>query len=318
MKSVQHDVVIPPELAGYRLDSAVSQMLNQYSRSMLKRWIESGDVLLNDESVRPRTPVCAGDRISVSARLDASDAVTAQVVDFDVAFEDDTIIVVDKPAGLVVHPGAGNPDHTLVNGLLQRYPELTALPRAGLIHRIDKGTSGLLLVARHNDAYHQLVATLAARQITRQYIAVCNGRLISGATIDAPIGRDPRNRKRMWTVNSGRPATTHYRVKKQFARQTLLDVTLETGRTHQIRVHLAAQGNPLLGDSMYGARPMPPPAAGEALRNCIANFARPALHAANLELEHPVSGQRQKFSSEVPTDLAQLIDLLEHHVQTGT
>ncbi len=310
MQSAEHRLVIPAELDGQRFDTALARLLNQYSRSLLKRCIDEGEATINGAIVKPRTAVQAGDQIWVRTTLDASDHVRPQAVPFDVVHHDDAVIVIDKPAGIVVHPGAGNREFTLVNGLVHRYPELTALPRAGLIHRIDKGTSGLLLVARNTDAYQSLTRAMFDRTIHRHYLAVCNGALIAGGTIEAPIGRDPRNRTRMWTVPNGRPSVTHYRIGERFRRHTLLDVTLETGRTHQIRVHLAAQGNVLVGDRQYGARPLLPPAASTKLREMLGRFPRPALHALSLTFAHPRTQRTETFQSAVPLDLETLLQHL--------
>ena len=225
-------------------------------------------------------------------------------------YADDALLVINKPAGLVVHPGAGNPDHTLVNGLLAECPELEALPRAGLVHRIDKDTSGLLLVARQPQSFQQLVRLLARRQISRYYETVVTGLLIAGGSIDQPIGRDPRHRTRMRVVAGGRQAVTHYRVLERFRAHCLLGVELETGRTHQIRVHLAHAGHPLVGDHRYGARPRPPRGASQALLEILGQFPRQALHAAQLSFEHPISGESLVFEAPRPADFEALVQAL--------
>lgn len=306
----EHQLVVPQAMAGLRLDQALAQLLGQYSRSALKLWIESGQVLLNGATPRPRTAVAAGDRVLVRATLALAADLAPQAVDFTLVHEDAALLVVDKPAGLVVHPGAGNPDRTLVNGLLARFPELAALPRAGLVHRIDKDTSGLLVAARTPAAYQVLVRALAARDVHRGYLAVVTGEMIAGGTIDAAIGRDPLQRTRMRVATSGRHAVTHYRVAAHYRGHTLLDIELETGRTHQIRVHFAWRGHPLVGDTRYGARPRPPAGANVRLRSVLEQFPRQALHARKLALAHPTSGRALAFESPVPADLAALCEAL--------
>ncbi|MGH8597504.1 MAG: RluA family pseudouridine synthase, partial [Gammaproteobacteria bacterium] len=250
----QHRLVIPLPLSGQRLDAALAKLCPDYSRTSIKSWIEAGHVRLNGAvATRPRATVNHADRIDMLATLSASAAALPEEIAFDVAFEDDTLLVVDKPAGLIVHPGAGNPHNTLVNGLLYRLPQLSALPRAGLVHRLDKGTSGLLLVAKTPFAYQRLIAAMAERQIHRRYAAVVHGLVIAGGTIDAAVGRDRLQRTRMRVATGGRAAVTHYRVLRRFRAHTYLELALETGRTHQIRVHLQYLGYPLLGDSTYAS-----------------------------------------------------------------
>ena len=310
LRTEQHALVLPPEVDGLRLDQALAQVLEQYSRSMLKDWIDAGQVRLNGAPTRPRARVAAGDRVEVTATLAAAGELAPQAIDFTVVHADPALIVIDKPAGLVVHPGAGNPDRTLVNGLLARFPELAALPRAGLVHRIDKDTSGLLLAARTPAAFQRLVRALARRRIHRHYLAVVNGLLVAGGTVDMPIGRDPVQRTRMRVMESGREAVTHFRVAERFRAHCLLEVELETGRTHQIRVHLAWRGHPLVGDSRYGARPHLPPQADEALRTALRDFGRQALHAWQLELDHPLDGEPLAFEAPPPADFKALVAAL--------
>ena len=305
-----HRLRLPAAVDGLRLDQALARVLTQYSRSALKQWIDRGQVTLNGEPARPRTCVRTGDQVHVAATLDYTAALAPQPVEFTLVFADSDLIVIDKPAGLVVHPGAGNPDRTLVNGLLARFPELAALPRAGLIHRIDKDTSGLLVAARTPAAYQALVRALTAREIHRRYLAVVTGVLVAGGTIDAAIARDPLQRTRMRVAEGGRSAVTHYRVAERYRAHSLLNIELETGRTHQIRVHFAWRGYPLVGDTRYGARPHLPPAAGIPLRDQLQHFPRQALHACELELEHPVNGEPLAFAAPLPADLATLLEAL--------
>lgn len=315
--SEHHEVSIPPELDGERLDRALAALLSQYSRSALKVWIDAGAVQVNGLAARPRTRVHHHDCVALTATLASGATLMPQGVAFDVLYSDDDLIVINKPAGLVVHPGAGNPDHTLVNGLLARFPELDALPRAGLVHRIDKDTSGLLLVARSPHSYQQLVRALAAREISRSYTAVVTGTLIAGDTINAAISRDPNQRTRMRVSPGGREAITHYRVKAKFRAHSLLDIQLETGRTHQIRVHFAWRGHALVGDSRYGARPRPPRAASAELRAILESFPRQALHAARLAFSHPLSAAALLFEAPQPDDMAALIAALEHDLSAN-
>lgn len=307
---VREELEIPPELAGLRLDQALAELLPMHSRARLQRWLKRGDLSVDGRAAKPRQRVLGGERILLDAELEAAEHWRPQPVDFDVLHADADLVVVAKPAGLVVHPGAGNPDGTLVNGLLHRFPELAALPRAGIVHRLDKDTSGLLAVARSLAAHTSLVQQLAAREMGREYLAVVEHVPVSGGRIDAPIGRDPRNRLRMAVVHDGRDARTHFRVLERFRTHALLRCVLETGRTHQIRVHLSQEGFPIVGDRLYGARGRLPPAPSEALVAAVRAFRRQALHACKLTLTHPVAGETLTFEAPLPADMARLLDLL--------
>lgn len=309
--SERHHLTVPAELEGKRFDQALAQLLPQHSRAVIKSWIEQGHAVLNGNPARPRAAVRAGDRVDVAVTLSAPAGLVAQEVPFTLRYGDEHLLVVDKPAGVVVHPGAGNRDLTLVNGLIERFPELALLPRAGLIHRIDKDTSGLLLVARRPASFQALIRAMAARQIARTYEAVVSGVLIAGGTIDAPIGRDPLQRTRMRVVQAGRPAVTHYRVLARYRAHTRLELRLETGRTHQIRVHMAWHGHPLVGDPRYAGRPRPPRGAAAALREALEAFPRQALHAAALSFLHPAGAHTVTVEAPRPDDLARLIAVLE-------
>ncbi|HCU90251.1 MAG TPA: RNA pseudouridine synthase, partial [Gammaproteobacteria bacterium] len=287
IKIRHHEVEVTEAEAGLRLDKALSKIFSDYSRSIIKGWIDAGRVKLNSNPCRPRDIVTSGDTVHLTAVLEGTTGLAPEVVDFNVVHIDEACIVVDKPAGCVVHPGAGNSAHTLVNGLLYRYPELTSLPRAGLVHRLDKNTSGLLIVARTGQAYQRLVQAMAAREIKRVYSALCNGRFVSGGTINEAVGRDPKNRTRMKVRSDGREAITHYRVATRFRAHTHLEVSLETGRTHQIRVHLSHLGHPVVGDRKYGSRLLLPPTPDSRLDLCLRGFTRQALHAQRLEFKHP-------------------------------
>lgn len=310
-------VEIPEALHGERLDKALAKLLPDYSRSRLQQWIDAGAVRVGGAAVRPRAAVCGGDRIEVvPQRADDENAFVAEPVDLDVVYEDDTLLVINKPAGLVVHPAAGNWSGTVLNGLLHRYPQAAGLPRAGIVHRLDKETSGLMVVARTLPAQTDLVRQLQARTVKRTYLALVWGETPEAGTIDAPIGRDPRDRTRMVIIEtaSGKPARTHFKtldvVDLGRAQVSLVQCQLETGRTHQIRVHFESEGHPLLGDPVYTRNfrrgrpqtikaPLPAP------------FARQALHAVRLGLVHPASGQSVHWHAGVPDDLAELMDALE-------
>ena len=279
-----HQLALPPELAGRRLDQALAQLLPQYSRTRIQRWIEEGAVRVNGLAARARDVVVGGETATVEARLPPETGVAAEKLPLDIVHEDAAVIVLNKPPGVVVHPGAGNREHTLQNALLAHDAKLKRVPRAGLVHRIDKDTSGLLVVARTLEAQTALVAALAAHEIEREYLAVCTGAMTGGGTVDEPIGRHRTQRIKMAVRSDGRAAVTHYRIEKRFRAHTLARVRLETGRTHQIRVHLAHVGYPIVGDPVYGGRRRLPAGATPALQCGARGFRRQALHAARLEL----------------------------------
>jgi 23S rRNA pseudouridine1911/1915/1917 synthase len=302
---------IPVELAGQRLDSALARLLPEHSRTRIKTWIESGGVLLGRKVCKPRDTVEAGARVQVRLTVPVPQTeVHAESMAVKLVHEDQDVFVVDKPAGLVVHPGAGNPSHTLQNGLLALDPALARLPRAGLIHRLDKDTSGLLVVARNEAAQTSLARQLMARTMAREYQAVCAGVMVGGGTIDAPIGRNRSDRLRMAVRESGRPAVTHYRVLERFRAHTHLSVRLETGRTHQIRLHLSHVKYPIVGDPVYGGRFGLPRGAGVALIEALRSLRRQALHAATLSFDQPRTGARLTLQSPIPADLEHLLAVL--------
>ena len=308
---------IPVELAGQRLDSALARLLPEHSRTRIKAWIEAGGVLLGRKACKPRDTVEAGAKVEVRLTVPIPQTeVRAEPIAVNLVYEDQDVFVVDKPAGLVVHPGAGNPSHTLQNGLLALDPALARLPRAGLIHRLDKDTSGLLVVARNEPAQTSLARQLMARTMAREYQAVCVGVMVGGGTIDAPIGRNRRDRLRMAVRESGRPAVTHYRVLERFRAHTHLSVKLETGRTHQIRLHLSHVKYPIVGDPVYGGRFGLPRGAGGALIDALRSFRRQALHAATLSFDQPRTGKRLTLQSPIPADLEQLLAVLRSDLAT--
>ena len=310
----QHTGRIPDELAGHRLDQALARMFPDYSRSRLKVWLLGGAVLVDGAPWRPRDRVQGGETVVVTVTPEAAVHAEPEPMKLDVVFEDADLLVINKPAGLVVHPGAGNARGTLMNGLLAHAPQLESLPRAGIVHRLDKDTSGLLLVAKSLPAHTALVRALAERAISRQYLAVCNGVLTGGGRIDAAIGRHPVDRTRMAVRDTGKPAVTHYTVIERFRAHTFVNVKLETGRTHQIRVHFAYRRHPLVGDPVYGGRLALPAGASEALRDALRGFRRQALHAARLELGHPVIGDALEFEVPPPADFEALLRTLREDI----
>ncbi len=313
---IQLELRLPPEAAGRRLDQALAEALPEHSRSRLKRWIDAGQVSVDGMVPRPRDTVAGGELVRIDAEIDDAVPLEPQRIPLAIAWQDDSLLVVDKPAGLVVHPGAGNPAGTLQNALLAHDPALARLPRAGIVHRLDKDTSGLLLVGRSEAACRRLTELLAAREIHREYQAVCVGVMTGGGTVDAPIERHPVDRLRMSVRADGREAVTHYRVLQRFRAHTWVRVLLETGRTHQIRLHLAHAGYPLVGDQVYGRRLLIPRGAGERLRDLLRGFRRQALHAARLEFPHPESGRTMTVESPLPADFAELVAALQEDLAT--
>jgi len=307
----EHALTLAPEAAGLRFDQALAQALPQYSRARLKTWIESGAVQVDGRPLRGKDRVLGVEQVRIHAQLPAQSRVQAEAMPLNVLFRDRAVLVIDKPAGLVVHPGAGNVRHTLQNALLALDPKLALVPRAGLVHRLDKDTSGLLLVARTPEAHTALTAAMAARQITREYLAVCTGAMTGGGTIDEPIGRHRTLRTRMAVRSDGRPAVSHYRIERRFRAHTLVRVTLETGRTHQIRVHLAHIGFPVVGDPVYGGRRRLAKGSSPALAAELQAFPRQALHAARLKLTHPLTHREHEWRSPLPEDMQRLLGALE-------
>lgn len=305
---------IPLELSGQRLDQALAKMFPEYSRSRLQSWIKLGLVSVDERQMRPRDAVVGGELVVLVPQAEVSVTSRPEPIRLDIVFEDEDLLIVNKPAGLVVHPGAGNTHGTLMNGLLHHDSSLEELPRAGIIHRLDKDTSGLLLVAKTLQSHTALVRALADRDISRHYLAVCNGVLTGGGTIDAPLGRHPADRRKMTVRDDGKPAVSHYRVLERFRAHTYISVQLETGRTHQIRVHFAHRRNPLLGDTVYGGRLQLPKAASDELVEILRTFRRQALHATRLAFAHPRTGDEIDQLCAPPDDFAALLEILRRDV----
>lgn len=302
--------LVPAAAAGRRLDAVLAELFPEYSRSRLSAWIKGGQVTVDGAPARPRDPVHGGETIVLDAVEEVQTHAVAEDIPLDVLYEDEHVFVLDKPAGLVVHPGAGNPAGTLVNALLHRDPALDKLPRAGIVHRLDKDTSGVMVVARTLQAHTALVAQLSAREVHRQYLAIVVGALVSGGTADAAIDRHPRDRLRMAVRDDGKDAVTHYRLRERFRAHTALECRLETGRTHQIRVHMAHLKHPIVGDPLYGGSLRLPRGASEDLIAALRGFKRQALHAEVLAFAHPVTGEAIRCEAQVPGDMQALMALL--------
>jgi len=309
---IQHKDIVPDSCLGKRLDQALAIMFPDYSRSRLKDWILAGSVIVNGEVLtRAREKMYGGESIEINAEVEAEQRFEAQNIQLDIVYEDDDILVINKPAGLVVHPGAGNPDGTVLNALLHHHPEIGVVPRAGIVHRLDKDTTGLMVVAKTIAAQTNLVEALQLREITREYEAVANGLMTAGGLVDEPIGRHATKRTHMAVTISGRPSVTHYRVMEKYRLHTRLRLRLETGRTHQIRVHMAHITHPLVGDPVYGGRPRPPKNSTPELLMKLRSFKRQALHAAMLSLYHPITGELMTWHADLPDDFVELIELLQ-------
>ena len=306
---------IPPELSDRRLDQAAAELMPEHSRSRLQSWIKSGALTVNGEARKPRDKVMMDDVLELDAEPEVQVTWEAEPITLDIVYEDEHLLVINKPAGLVVHPAAGHADGTLVNALLNYAPEVENLPRAGIVHRLDKDTSGIMVVARSLIAHTSLVNQLQERTMGREYEAVVVGSLTGGATVDVPIGRHPQDRKRMAVVSSGKPAVTHYRLIERFAAHTHVRCKLESGRTHQIRVHMTHVRHPLVGDPVYGGRLRLPKGTTEELRDVLAAFHRQALHARQLTLEHPETGEILSWEVPLPEDMVHLIETLRKHAR---
>ena len=311
MRKIQLEIVIPEKFKGKRLDLALSKLFPEHSRSRIQSWIKAGEVEVNNSKYKQRNVVNSGDIIKINTTLKSIDKHQAEHIGLDVIHEDKAIIILNKPAGLVVHPGAGNPKHTLVNALLHFDEKLDVLPRAGIIHRLDKDTTGIMIIARTIESYTYLVNELQKRNIKRNYKAIICGQLVAGGVIENKIGRHPVHRTKMAVTDKGKLATTHYRIIKKFQHYTYLDIQLGTGRTHQIRVHMNNEKHPIIGDPLYGKNTFIKKGINASLREFIKNFKRQALHAYNIEFTHPVSKKIISLNAELPDDMNNLIKILE-------
>jgi len=310
-------LTIPAELKGKRLDQALAELFPQHSRARLQSWIKSGYITVNSAIPKQRDSVHGGETINIRAELELPDKSWGrEAIPLDIVYSDKDIIIINKPPGLVVHPGAGNREHTLLNALLYHFPELEQVPRAGIVQRLDKDTSGLMVVARNQVAHTWLVGQLHERLVTREYRCIVSGVMTAGGSVDAPIGRHPVKRKSMAIVGSGKPAITHYRVLKKFPANTYIQLKLESGRTHQIRVHMAHIRYPVVGDPVYGGRQRFPKQAGPALLHALQTFPRQALHASRLEFIHPTKRKLVGWEAPIPEDMQQLLALLETNGQS--
>ncbi|MCO4799278.1 MAG: 23S rRNA pseudouridine(1911/1915/1917) synthase RluD [Colwelliaceae bacterium] len=308
---IQHKDIVPESCLGKRFDQTIAEMFPEYSRSRLKEWILAGHVTVNgDVLTKAREKMYGGETISIETQVEAEERFKPQNIPLNIVYEDDDILVINKPAGLVVHPGAGNPDGTVLNALLHYCPQVDVVPRAGIVHRLDKDTTGLMVVAKTIAAQTNLVESLQAREITREYEAIASGVMTAGGIVDEPIGRHSTKRTHMAVTISGRPSVTHYRVMEKFRLHTRLRLRLETGRTHQIRVHMSHITHPLVGDPVYGGRPRPPKNATTELRDVLKAFKRQALHAAMLSLFHPITGEQMTWHADIPQDMVALTNIL--------
>jgi 23S rRNA pseudouridine1911/1915/1917 synthase len=313
MTTLRHEALVPVTAAGRRFDQTVAEMFPDYSRSRLTGWIKDGKVLLDGARAAPRQLVRGGEKVALEAELENEVHAQPEDIALDIRFEDDDLMVVDKPMGLVVHPGAGNPTGTMLNALLHHNPALAELPRGGIVHRLDKDTAGLMVVAKTLAAHTRLVEMLSLHEVRRQYEAVVLGTMVAGGTVDQPIGRHQHDRLKQGVrdvIDGGKEAVTHYRVRERFRAHSLIQCNLETGRTHQIRVHMAHIGHPLVGDQLYGNGLRLPRGASQELIDALRGFRRQALHAEKLGFDHPITGEYLEFDSPRPADQDALIEAL--------
>ncbi|APG03042.1 RNA pseudouridine synthase [Luteibacter rhizovicinus DSM 16549] len=313
MTTLRHEAIVPVTAAGRRFDQTVAEMFPDYSRSRLSGWIKDGKVLLDGARAAPRQLVRGGEKVELEAELENEVHAQAEDIALDIRFEDNDLMVVDKPMGLVVHPGAGNPTGTMLNALLHHNPGLAELPRGGIVHRLDKDTAGLMVVAKTLAAHTRLVEMLSLHEVRRQYEAVVLGTMVAGGTVDEPIGRHQHDRLKQGVrdvIDGGKESVTHYRVRERFRAHSLIQCNLETGRTHQIRVHMAHIGHPLVGDQLYGNGLRLPRGASQELIDALRGFRRQALHAEKLGFDHPITGEYLEFDSPRPADQDALIEAL--------
>ena len=311
-QQVQLSATVAESQLGQRLDQALAELFPDYSRSRIKEWILEDKVTVNGKIInKPKEKVLGGELVAIDAQIEEDARWAPQEIPLDIVYEDNDILVINKPRGLVVHPGAGNPDGTVLNALLYYYPEIMDVPRAGIVHRLDKDTTGLMVVAKTVPAQTRLVEALQAREITREYEAVAIGNMTAGGRVDEPISRHSTKRTHMAVHPMGKPATTHYRIMEHFRAHTRLRLRLETGRTHQIRVHMSHINHPLVGDQLYGGRPRPPRGASDSFISILRGFDRQALHATMLRLYHPISGIQMEWHAALPEDMVELINALK-------
>ena len=306
-------IIIPDRLNGSRLDAAISEMLPELSRNKIISWIKSGEILIDSKPFKPKEKALGGEIIEMNVMPEVSTKWISENIQIDILHEDSEILVINKPSGLVTHPGAGNTHGTLANGILFARPELSQLDRAGIVHRLDKDTSGLMVVAKTEHAKLSLIKQLESHSVSREYTAIVYGSMVTGGMVDEPIGRDLANRQKQAVTKSGKPAITHFRVIEKFKNFTLIKAVLETGRTHQIRVHMAHIGHPLLGDFTYGGKVKFPKGATEELKVAIKEFPRQALHAKKLSIIHPRKNKEFSWKSQLPEDLDNMINVLRKY-----
>ncbi len=303
--------LVTPALDGARLDQAAAALFPAYSRGRLQQWIKDGGLLVNGRQLRGKDRINAGDALVLETELAVEETHEPEAVDLDIVYEDDDVIVLNKPVNTVVHPAAGNRTGTLLNGLLHHCPALREIPRAGIVHRLDKDTTGLMVVAKTLQAHRLLVKQLQRREVEREYEAIVIGVMTGGGTVDLPLGRHPVHRQKRAVIENGKEAVTHYRVLNRFHAHTHILVKLETGRTHQIRVHMSHIRYPLVGDPLYGGRLQIPRGCSNALVEALKQFRRQALHARRLGFEHPGTGEYMSWEAERPDDMQALLDMIQ-------
>ncbi|ETO92924.1 23S rRNA pseudouridine(1911/1915/1917) synthase RluD [Legionella oakridgensis] len=309
------EIIVPEQYRGQRIDVVLAQLFSEFSRSQLSHWLKEGAITINQRLFKPKDKVYGGEQILLQVLLQTEEtSCHAEQIPLDIVYEDDCLIIINKPAGLVVHPGAGNPNHTLVNALLNHHADLHHLPRAGIVHRLDKDTTGLLIVAKTLSSHTALIRQMQAREIQRRYLALVYGHVIAGGKLETFYGRHPRNRLKMTVCQQGKEAITEFSVHKQYQYFTLLEVKLLTGRTHQIRVHMEYINHPIVGDLLYGGRTRFPGGASLELRQILQAFKRQALHAYFLSLRHPDSQKELTFSIPLPDDFQKLLTQLDAYV----
>ena len=316
-QQVQLTATVSESQLGQRLDQILAELFPDYSRSRIKEWILARRVTVNGMVIdKPKEKMLGGEHVAINAEIEEEQRWEAQNIALDIVYEDDDILVINKPRDLVVHPGAGNPDGTVLNALLYHYPAIANVPRAGIVHRLDKDTTGLMVVAKTVPAQTYLVEMLQLREITREYEAVAIGTMTAGGTVEEPISRHSTKRTHMAVHPMGKPAVTHYRIMEHFRAHTRLRLRLETGRTHQIRVHMSHINHPLVGDPLYGGRPRPPKGASDDFIATLRGFDRQALHATMLRLYHPITGIEMEWHAPLPQDMVDLIDALKADTHT--